>query len=146
MDYKFKEKIKNDSITIAIIYKHNSYKQALSLKNKIESRYSNGLKSYKVIATLSPYSKIKNTDANIFYLLPAKTAEIKNCVKQANKTESITFAYDKKDLQYGVMMSLGVAKKIKVILNLDAIKKHRVSLRPTLLQISTIYKKTAGVQ
>ena len=139
MDYQFKEKIKENTITIAIMYKNSEYKDAKSLKKKIDSRYKDGIKSFKVKSIIVSYSDISKTDANVYYLFPSDEKNIKASVKQAGKNHALTFSYLKEDLKYGVMISLNVSKKIKPVLNLSAIKLHKITFRPVLIDISTIY-------
>ncbi len=146
MDYQFKHKLKNNTITIAIMYKNSEYKDALLLKNKINSRYKNGIKSYRVRSKIVPYSDIKSTNVNMYYLFPARSIDIKRAIKQAKLNTALTFSYLEDDLQYGVMMSLNVSKKIKPILNLNAIKTNKISFRPVLIDISNIYiEKSAQI-
>ncbi len=139
MDYKFEDKLQNNAITIAIMYKSNQYKDAQLLKNKIEARYRDGIKSYRVKPKLVPYQDIKKAQANIYYLFPTNKKNIQKTIKQANKNSALTFSYSEEDLKYGVMISLDVSKKIKPILNLDAIKTNKISVRPILIDISNIY-------
>jgi len=146
MDYQFKNKLKNNTITIAIMYKNSEYKDALLLKNKINSRYKNGIKSYKVRSKIVPYSDIKSTNVNMYYLFPARSTDIKRAIKQAKLNTALTFSYLEEDLKYGVMISLNVSKKIKPILNLNAIKTNKISFRPVLIDISNIYiEKSAQI-
>jgi len=142
MDYKFKNKLENDTIKLAIVYKESKFKDAQSLKNKILLRYKNGIKSYKVEPILIAYKNVQNSDANIYYLFPASKEEIKSAVKQANTNSAITFSYLKSDLNYGVMISLKISKKIKPILNLTAIKNNNIAFRPVLIDISTVFKQS----
>jgi len=139
MDYKFQEKIQNNTIVIAIMYKDSEYKNAKSLKNKIDSRYKDGIKSYKIEANLVSYRDVKKATANIYYIFPTQESDIKKTIDQANINGALTFSYLKDDLKHGVMISLNVSKKIKPILNLDAIKIHKIAFRPVLIDISTIY-------
>jgi len=139
MDYKFEDKLKNNTISIAIIYHDNNYKEAQVLKNRIETRYKEGLKSYHVSAQLITYDDLTTASANVFYLLPSTKEDINRAVKQANHYQALTFSYLSEDLKYGVMISLNVEKNVKPILNLEAIKLHKISLRPVLIDISNIY-------
>jgi len=139
MDYQFKDKLKNNAITIAIMYKDSEYKDALSLKKKIDSRYKDGIKSYGVSSKIVPYRDIESTKVNIYYLFPARTADIKRAIKQAKTNSALTFSYLKDDLRHGVMISLNISKKIKPILNLNAIKTNNIAFRPVLIDISNIY-------
>jgi len=139
MDYKFKNKLIKNSIEIAIVYKKNEKKSAKLLQTQIIKKYSKGIKSYKVSPKIVAYKNIKNSQANIYYLLPASDTDIKMAIEVANKYEALTFSYLKSDLNHGVMISLNISNKIKPILNLNAIKIHKISLRPILLDISTIF-------
>lgn len=141
MDYKFQEKIQNNTISISIVYNNNEYSDAKKLKSLIENRYKNGLKTYKVKATLVSYQESNKLDANIYYLFPTNKRDIKEIIDQASHNSALTFSYNRDDLNYGVMISLNVAKKIKPLLNLEAIKTHNISLRPVLIDISTIFVK-----
>lgn len=144
MDYKYKEKIDNNSIVIALVYKDSDYKNALSLKNKIKLKYGGGIKSYKIEVKLIPYSKIDRSDANIYYLFPSTSENIKKVIQKANENQALTFSYLNNDLRYGVMASLKMGNKVKPLLNLDAIKLHNISFRPILLNISSIFSQTSN--
>lgn len=148
MDYKFQEKIDENSISIAIMYNQNEYQNAKNLKEMIDRRYSNGIKSYGVKVSLVNYRNIDKTEANIYYLFPASPKSIKEVVVQAALHEALTFSYQKEDLKYGVMISLHITKKVKPLLNLQAIKKYNIAIRPVLLDISTIFihNEESGVE
>ena len=139
MDHAYKEKITNNSITIALLYNQTNYKNALTLKNSIDSKYANGIQSYKIKTQIVPYSKMDKTKANIYYLFPTNRVNIKKVIQKAKSTQSLTFSYLKDDLKYGVMISLNVGNRVKPILNLNAIKLYNISFRPMLLNISSIY-------
>ena len=139
MDYNIQDKVKNNTIKIAIAYTRNEYKYASSLKNKIDARYKNGIKTYKVVTELVKYKNIKDINANIYYLFPSNKNNIKNTIKRAYKNNALTFSYRRDDLKYGVMISLNIAKKIRTVLNLDAVKKYEISVRPMLIEISDVY-------
>jgi len=139
MDYKYKEKINNNSIVISILYDDVNYKSAISIQNKILKKYGDGIKSHKLEVNIMPYAKIDNAKANIYYLLPSDKSNIEKTIEHACKDEALTFAYLKDDLQYGVMISLNIGKKVKPLLNLNAIKSYNISFRPVLLNISSVY-------
>ena len=144
MDYRIQDKITKSTMKIVIAYNDSEYKYAKSLKNRIDSRYKDGIKSYNISTKLVLYKDINNTKANLYYLFPTSKENIKSTIKQAHKNDALTFSYLKDDLQYGVMISLNISKKIKTVLNLDAIKKYKISLRPILIEISTIYKTSTN--
>lgn len=144
MDYKFKDKLKNNAISIAIMYKQNEYQDAKRLKGMIDSKYENGIKSYAVEAKLVNYKNINTAEANIYYLFPSKSKNIKAVVNKAATNDALTFSYNRDDLKHGVMISLNVSKKIKPLLNLKAIKTYKIALRPVLIDISSIYVNELG--
>lgn len=139
MDYKFRDKLKNNTIKIALVYKNSEYKSAQSLQKKMNLKYKNGIRTYNVESTLVHYDDVQNSYANVYYLFPSTQEDIQKVVQKANDVQALTFSYLSDDLQYGVMISLGVANKIKPILNLSAVQLHNISLRPILINISSIY-------
>jgi len=144
MDYKFKDKIKDNTISIAILYHENEYRDAKKLKGLIQNRYRDGIKSYTVSPKLVNYKNIQTAEANIYYLFPTRSKEIREVVKKAATSDALTFSYQRDDLKHGVMISLNVSKKIKPLLNLEAIRTHKIALRPVLINISTIYSQDLG--
>jgi len=141
MEYDVDKKIKNDTIDISIFYTQNTYKSAKVLKNMILEKYKDGIKKYKISIHTISYSSSNKPDSNIYYLLPTSKEHISSMVKKAKKTGALTFSYLEDDLHHGVMISLNVSKKIKPVLNLDAIKENKISLRPVLIKISCIFHK-----
>ncbi len=139
MDYSYKDKIDNNTIVIGILYNRVDYSSALSLKEKIDEKYTNGIKDYSIETKLIPYYQSNKDSANIYYLFPTKTKQIKKIIKKANIEKALTFSYLKDDLKHGVMISLNIGSKVKPILNLSAIKTNEISFRPILLKISKIY-------
>ncbi len=139
MDYRYREKIDNNSIVIALVYKDSDYKSALSLKDKIKLKYNNKIKSYNIEVKPTPYSKVDKVNANIYYLFPSTPKDIKKVIQKASDNQALTFSYLNDDLRYGVMASLKMGNKVKPLLNLNAIKFHNISFRPILLNISTIF-------
>lgn len=144
MDHAYKEKTNNDSIVIAIMHNKNDYKNALSLKEKIEAKYRAGLKSYTINTKLVQYSQIEQNNANIYYLFPTNNSNIKSVISKADQNNALTFSYLNSDLKHGVMISLNIGHKVKPILNLEAIKLHNISFRSVLLDISHIYTKSSS--
>ena len=141
MDYNFQSKLIDDTIKISLVYKAKDYKSAQSLKSKILSRYTKGIKSYKIAVKLLRYHDLKDKKSNIFYLFPASDREIEYAVATAKRSNALTFSYLSNDLNNGVMISLAIGKNVKPILNLNAIKANNINLRPVLIGISTIFVK-----
>ncbi len=145
MDYDFTDKIVDNTITIAIVYKKIDYQSAKELQTLIKSRYKKGIQYYLVNPILVSYEDIDTTEANVYYLFPSSKKMIKKVVQRASLSNALTFSYKKDDLEYGVMISLSIAKKVKPILNLEAIRVNAISLRPVLIDISVIFTNALGL-
>lgn len=143
MDYSFKKKALNNSITIAVYYNNIHYKNAKSLKHQMEVKYKKGIQNYNINIKLISYNDINKIDfkATIYYLFPATKKQIKKCLRNAAKNKTLTFSYLESDLKHGVMLSVKIGVNVKPIINLEAIKSNGITLRPILLDISIIYIK-----
>jgi hypothetical protein len=141
MEYDAEKKISDNEIKIIIFHNKSNYKEAKLLKNKIETKYKNGIKDYALSVKIQSYKNSYFKDANIYYLLPTSSAEFEKIILDANKTNTLTFSYLQDDLGKGAMVSLNISNKIKPILNLDAVKTANISLKPSLINISMIFKK-----
>lgn len=139
MDYNFKQKLDKNSISILIYYDNIDYNHAKKLKEKIDLKYANGLKSHPVETKLILYSQNDSLQANIYYLFPSNQEDIKKTLKNARANNAMTFSYSADALSYGCMISLDIGAKVKPIINLDAIKSNNISIRPVLIDISNIY-------
>ncbi len=146
MDYDFQRKLVGNTITIAIVYKKSDYQNAKKLQTFIKDRYKSGLNSYQIKTTLVNYKDIESAKANIYYLFPNKKEKIRQAVQQAARNHALTFSYRKEDLKHGVMISLSIGKKIKPILNLEAVRMYHISLRPVLINISHIYRNDMSMK
>ena len=141
MDYNFEKKLYNESIVLALIYDEHNKISAQLLKKKIEAKYQNSIHNYPLKVVLSSYSNAlkKDLKATSYYLFPSHKKNIKALVALAGLEHSITFTYKNKDLEYGAMISTEIAARVKPIINIDALKREAISLRPILLKISKIY-------
>jgi len=139
MDYNFENKLRDNTITIAILYDANEYKSAVLLKEELQNRYQNRIKNYTIKTVLLPYSKVKYSSANLYYLLPSKKSNVKKVIQRAREQDALTFSYIASDLKRGVMLSLKIGAKIKPIINLKAVRSNNITFRPVLLKISHIY-------
>jgi len=139
MDYKYKEKLTGNAITIVVYYNKANYKSAKILKEKINLKYIDGIRNHPIDIKLLPYDAKENFKANIYYLFPSNDKNIKDILKKASLNKALTFSYSQNSLSLGCMISLNIKAKVKPIINLSAIKSNNISLRPVLLNISDIY-------
>lgn len=136
MDFDFEKKLVDNQISISIYYEKEEYKSALFLEELIKSKYPDGIKEYKIKITLVEYGTKKCKASNIIFLMPTEDEKIIKIVEEAKKHQTLTFSYLKDDLKNGVMLSLNIGANVKPIINLDAIKDSKITLRPILLKIS----------
>ncbi len=145
MDYDFKKRLVDNTISIAIIYKNTQQKNdALALKRYLYAKYPNGFQGHKIALEFISYKKIPHTQKHsLYYFLPSSAQQIKKAVSIVNQHEALSFAYNDKDLKYGIMLSVKITNKVKPIINVDALKKTQVTLRPVLLKVAEIYFQTS---
>ena len=146
MDFNFRKKTLNNTISILIAYNKSDFSSAKTLKKNIERKYSNGIKSHQISVKIFEYNKLIKSDikGNLYYLFPSNTQNIKKTLQKASKDSALTFSYLNKTLKDGVMCSVSVGSKTKPLLNLKAIKSNNITFRPVLLKISNIYKNEDG--
>jgi hypothetical protein len=136
MDYEFEDKIFNNEIVIAIYSEQTQHQDAIELKNKILSKYQNGIKDYTIRCEIISYNEKKYIQSNIVYLFPTTAEKIIQTTKMVKKFKPITFSYLEEDLKNNVMLSVNISSNVKPIINLDVIKNSNITLRPILLKIS----------
>ena len=143
LEYDIEKKIKDKKIYIMIAYEKNNYNDMKFLRDAIKRKYPNGISGYKIEITLLRYSEYDKCDprANLLYIFPSSSKNINKLIKDYKKCNTVTFASDKEYLDNDAMISIDVGKKVKPIINLDAIKKSGISFKPVLLSISKVYKR-----
>lgn len=145
MDYQFQEKLVDNKIVIGIFYQsHLQNKAADALKEMLILKYPEGINGYALDIQLIRYDKLDAAKERLtfYYLFPAEDETIRSVLKKAAKDNAMTFTYNYEDLRLGAMMSVRIAKQVKPVINIDAIKNENISLRPLLLQIAEIYYQT----
>ncbi len=145
MDYHFEKKLYNKSIVLALIYDEHNKASATLLKKKIETKYQNNIHDFPLKIILSSYSNAlkKSLKATSYYLFPSHQKNIESLITLAAQEHSITFTYKNEDLEYGAMISTEITTRVKPVINIDALKRETISLRPILLKISKIYYQGA---
>jgi len=139
MDYDFKTKVIDNKIVIVLYYEKSEYKSAIYLKNKIKTKYANGINGYAIKCKLVKYTDAKVIKANIIYLFPSKKENILKVTNFAKEVKALTFAYLEDYLIDDIMISVKIGSRVKPIINLSSIKRNQICLRPILVKISEIY-------
>ena len=145
MDYDFSNRLVDDAISIAIVYENIQQKNdALELQRYMKVKYPDGISGHAIHLDFIAY---KNVDLSLkhsfYYLLPSSEKNIKQALKVSNRQKALSFAYNSNDLQYGVMLSVKITNKVKPMINVDALKKTEITVRPILLKVAEIYFQQA---
>jgi len=143
LEHGVEKKIKDNKINITIAYEDNNYKDMKFLKTSIESKYPKGISGYEIVIDLINYNNFqkckKNT--NILYIFPSSEQNVIYLINAYKECDAITFASIKKYLKFDAMISIDVGKKVKPIVNLNAVKNSGISFKPVLLSISKVYQE-----
>jgi hypothetical protein len=135
-DLKLKEKLIDGKIKISILYREDSQKKAKRLERLILRKYS---PTIDLISEKEIFSKLKNTTA--IYLFDLDYKYIEYVVQYAKKRSILTFSNNPSLLQYGVMTSILNKRRVRPVLNREAIRSSGISLSSTLLKVSFIYEE-----
>jgi hypothetical protein len=141
MDYKFKQKLAGNTILIHLLCRSANNFSAHKLRRYIQDKYKDGINGMPVDVSILNYDEVigQLPPASLYYLFPAAPGQITSALKKIQPQERLVFAYDPEDLQYGAQIGLHIGRKIKPILNVDALKAGGITLRPALIKISELY-------
>jgi hypothetical protein len=147
MDYDFKKRLVNNEIFIAVVYKNAQQKNdALALKRYMKAKYPNGFQNHKISLEFISFKNIHLANKHsLYYILPSSEKEIKDAIDICNKQDALSFSYNFKDLKYGVILSVKITNKVKPVINVDALKKTQITVRPVLLKVAEIYFQTSRI-
>ena len=141
MDYDFQKRLVNGKIAVCILSKQNDMPQAGEVARYIHKLYEKGINGIEITTNVVSYEKfIKSScpGATIFYILPAGRETMEQAIDKIGKS-GLIFTYSPRYLKYGAHVSLKIRYRVKPVINLEALKKNGISLRPALLRISDIY-------
>ena len=137
-----KEKIKNN-IQICILHDDVDKLTALSLIDKINNNYPNGLKNYGINLLNTSYDNIdKCNDSELIFMFNSDKQNIDKTIIFSNKHNILTMSYDNKLLKNGIGISLFIGRKVLPYINMETIKKNKIELNNILLRVSKIYKRS----
>jgi hypothetical protein len=142
LEHNIEKKIKKNKIHITIAYEESNYHDMKFLKKAIEDKYSNGISGYEIVVDFIDYNNFKkcNINTNMLYIFPSSQENINKLIKEYRLCNAITFASQKEYLKNNAMISIDVGKKVKPIVNLDAVRSSGISFKPVLLSISKVFK------
>lgn len=132
-----------DTIEICILHEKLDERFALSLKEKVNANYPNGLNNYKIKMMLSNYSNMNLCEnSQLLFLFNSNEENIQNSLHFAKSHTILTMAYDANLLEKGVNISLFMGRKIMPYVNIHSINQNAIEFDNTLLRISKIYSTT----
>ncbi|WP_456452627.1 YfiR family protein [Hydrogenimonas sp.] len=125
--------------TLCILYEKGDDRVARELAKSIEHHLPKTGKPYRVTAI--PYERVEQCDGAVsFLLLPTGDEKLRRALRYAHANKLLTFAYDKAMLRHGAVVSIHPGKRVYPLINIEAVKKERLELDPTLLQVAKIYR------
>lgn len=134
-----KERVK-ESIEICVASDKIDERTALSLMDKIESTYPNGITNHPLKLINTAYSTMeKCQNSQLIFLLDTNDKNIAKALQYAYDHTALTMSYDPKYLENGVESSLFLGRKVTPYLNITALRKNGVEIDNLLVRISKIY-------
>ena len=129
-----------DEIKICILHDALDKRSALSLIDKVNANYPNGLKNYKISFAHDNYENIDScNESQLIFLFNSSDNNIADALLYAQKQHALNISYDAKLLKSGVEISLFLGRKIVPYINIKALQRNGVELDNVLLRISKIY-------
>lgn len=134
-----------DKIEICVLHDKVDERTALSLIDKIDSNYPNGIKNYKIKLVNSNYSHIDVCqNSQLAFMFDTGDKNIDKTIKYSNEHTIFTMSYDPKYLEKGVNASLFLGRKVTPYINMNALRKSGIELDNILVRISKIYSNEDG--
>lgn len=134
-----------DKIEICVLHDKIDERVALSLTDKIDSNYPNGIKNYKIKLVNSNYSNIEACqNSQLAFMFDTGDKNIEKLIKFSNEHAIFTMSYDPKYLEKGVNASLFLGRKVTPYVNMNALRKNGIELDNVLVRISKIYSNEDG--
>jgi hypothetical protein len=113
---------------------------ALSLIDKIQSSYPNGITNHPLQLINTSYATMeKCQNSQLIFLLDSNDQNIEKALKYAHNHAALTMSYDSKYLDNGVETSLFFGRKVTPYLNINALRKNGIEVDNLLIRISKIY-------
>ncbi|MBV5320266.1 MAG: hypothetical protein JZU62_01150 [Sulfuricurvum sp.] len=136
-----KKNIQNQ-MEVCILYDKLDERSAVSLIEKIQNSYPNGIKNYPIKLIKSDYGSIdKCRKSQLAFMFDSDDSTINNSIRFLNSYSILTVAYDAKYLGKGVDATLFLGRKVMPYININALQHSGIELDNTLVQISKIYMK-----
>lgn len=134
-DNQLGDKLQENKIVLTILYEDIDLNTAQILKEKIEKNYPL-LKNNRLEVRLTKYSDFQShklTTAYYFLLGEKQTVvQIANILSQNSR---LSFAYDDRYLDFGVIFGLKMSSQIDIFLNLQILKDSKIELQNSIFNV-----------
>jgi len=139
-----KQSLQNN-IDICILHDDYDERTALSLINKIQTNYPNGIKNYTITLNHNDYSNLhKCRKSELTFMFNSEEKNIENTIAVLNRNGVITMSYDARYLEKGVETSLFLGRKVVPYINISVLRQNGIEIDNGLVQISKIYLQGEG--
>ncbi len=128
LDMELENKISQDrGIRLGIVYDKGDFITAEYLRTLIKSVYKDRLSKYLFFAEPVSMEDIIDGKRRFHYLYILKGApdRLRQLARKSKILRAITFTYDKEDLRYGFLFSIGIEKRTVIYLNSGALDNFR---------------------
>ncbi len=142
MDYQFERKLVDGAIVVGVVCEERGRFSAERLKEYISAKYPDGIRNYPIKVKKFYYDELPDSTsgATIFYLMPASETAVCAALELL-QDERLIFSFEPSDLRLGAVISIMVRQKVRPVINLDALRRRNISLRPVIMKISKMYYK-----
>ncbi|MDD2790422.1 MAG: hypothetical protein PHU40_07130 [Sulfurimonas sp.] len=134
-DNHLEDKLQDNSVVLTILYEEIDANAAQILKKSIEKNYPS-LKNYKLEVILTKYNDFKSDrlSSSYFFLL-GDTKQITQISNVLTTKSRLSFAYDDRYLDFGVIFGLKMSSKIDILLNLKKLKESKIELQNSIFNV-----------
>jgi hypothetical protein len=141
LDKKIDEKLVDGKIVYTIIYDKTDYATALSIKDFINNNFNGQLDTYGYKINLVDFSNFsEQTEASAIYVLNLQE-HIEKIATIANTKGIVSFSYDIKNLNKGLMFSLVIEKSTVIYLKKENLYTNKIDFVEALLQMVKFIEK-----
>lgn len=129
-----------ERLEICILNDKIDEKTALTLMNKIDTNYPNGIKNYKIRLVEGDYANVNACrNSQLIFMFDSADENIAKAIRYSKENHVLSMSYDAKYLENGVGASLFLGRKVVPYINVNALHKNGVEFDNLLVQISKIY-------
>ena len=136
LDKDLEDKIKEDTIVIAIVTEKGGHDSAVAMKNLIDQEYKSNLGEKNLTIRTQFFEEFNNEDPATAYILIGGAIDDHYKVTQYASTHNrVAFSYDYKDIKNNFLVSLFVKEKTYIYLNKKALVDYDIKFLPLFYKI-----------